>query len=349
MDVAGQRRYPAWAKLATVAVILLAVAMAFLWWRQSSRYPGTDDATIDADIVHVASPVSGRVVRIAVQENQAVRKGDLLFQIDPAPYQTGVAQAEAELNLARAALESQRRQVATQQSAAVIATAQLPRAEANRALAARTVVRLRPLAAKGYVPRQQLDQAEVALQNADTSVREAREQQAAAATAVGTTEGSVAGVQARVAALEQARRLLANTTVQAPQNGRVVGLSVAAGEIVAPSQSLFTLVASDAWFATGNFRETELGRIRPGQCATVYSMIDRSHPIAATVDGIGSGVLNTDSLDLPRSAPYVQRSMNWVRVAQRFPVRLRLRNPPPELVRLGASAVVEIGHGRACR
>ena len=349
MEVEGQRRYAPWAKLVAVAIVLGALVMIILWWQRASAYPGTDDATIDADVVHVASSVSGRIVRIAVRENQAVRKGDLLFQIDPAPYQSGVAQAEAELKLARASLDTQQRQVATQRSAAAVAAEQVSRSAANRALAARTVVRLRPLAAKGYVPRQQLDQAEVALYNADTSLREAREQQLAATTAVGNVAGSSAAIEAREAALQLARRSLANTTVRAPQNGRIVGLSVAAGEVVAPSQSLFTLVTSDSWFATGNFRETELARIRIGQCATVYSMIDRSRPIVAAVDGIGSGVLSTDSLNVPRAVPYVQRSMNWVRVAQRFPVRLRLNDPPPALVRLGASAVIEIGHGRACR
>lgn len=349
MQIEGRRRYAPWAKLVAAGIVLVALALAALWWRQASHYPSTDDATIDADVVHVASPVSGRITEIAVSENRRVRKGDLLFQIDPEPYRAALAQAEAQLDLAQAAFETERRTVATQRSGAVIATDQVGRAETNRALAARTVVRLAPLADKGYVPRQEFDQAEVALRNAEASVRQAREQQAAATTAIGTVAGATAVVTERQAALVIARRALADTTVRASQNGYVVGLSVAPGEIVAPSQSLFTLVASDSWFAVGNFRETELGRIQIGDCATVYSMIDRSRPIAAVVDGVGSGVLTTDRLDVPRSAPYVQRSTNWVHVAQRFPVRLRLRNPPPGLVRLGASAVIEIGHGRACR
>ena len=78
-------------------------------------------------------------------------------------------------------------------------------------------------------------------------------------------------------------------------------------------------------------------------------MIDRSQPIKGTVDGIGWGVLDTERVNLPRALPYVERSLNWVRVAQRFPVRVRLQDPPQQLMRLGASAVVEVKHGSACR
>jgi membrane fusion protein, multidrug efflux system len=78
-------------------------------------------------------------------------------------------------------------------------------------------------------------------------------------------------------------------------------------------------------------------------------MIDRAHPLKGIVQGIGTGVLDTDRVNLPRSLPYVERSLNWVRVAQRFPVRVRIEEPPPLLMRLGASAVIEVKHGRACR
>lgn len=349
MEVEGRRRYAPWARLVALAVIAAAVAVFLFVWHRSADYPSTDNATIDADVVHVAPAVGGRIIRIAVEENGEVRKGRLMFQIDPVPHQATVAQAEAELALARASLETQRRTVSTQQSAATVASEQIRRAEANRALAARTVDRLRPLVAQGYVPRQQLDQAETQLRDADTSLREAREHRDAAVTAVDTIAGTTAAVQAREAALVLARRALQDTTVLAPQNGRIVGLSVKEGEMVAPQQSLFTLVTSDHWFAIGNFRETVLKRIHVGDCATVYSMIDRTRPVRARVDGIGSGVLDDERVNVPRSVPFVERSLNWVRVAQRFPVRLRLENPPPALMRLGASAVIEVGRGAACR
>jgi multidrug efflux system membrane fusion protein len=119
--------------------------------------------------------------------------------------------------------------------------------------------------------------------------------------------------------------------------------------MVAPAQALFTLVNTEDWFAVANLRETDLKSIAVGDCATVYSMVDRGTPIKGVVQGIGWGVLADDKIDLPRSVPYVQPSLNWVRVAHRFPVRIRLESPAQELMRLGASANVEIRHGSSCR
>ena len=144
--------------------------------RRTANLPSTDDASIDADVVHVAAAVGGRIVDLPVAENGRVVKGDLLFQIDPAPYRLAVDQARADLALAEAALATQRRAVATQQSAATVAADQVQRATTNLDLATRTVERLRPLAAKGYVPAQQLDTAVTAERDAETSLSQAREQ-----------------------------------------------------------------------------------------------------------------------------------------------------------------------------
>jgi multidrug efflux system membrane fusion protein len=335
---------------AVISLLIIAAAVSagvYAVERRAVR-PETDDATIDADVVHVASPVGGKIIDIPVAENMQIAKGALLFQIDPTPYRLIVAQAQADLHLAEASLGTQGRFVSTQRSVAVVATDQIRRAKANLELATRTADRLRPLAAQGYVPTQQLDQAETAERDATTSLLQEQERQKAAVQAIDTVAGATATVEARKAALAVAQRNLEDTTVRAIHDGRVVGLTVSTGEVIAPSQSLFTLVNSDEWFAVANFREYELKAIAVGDCATVYAMIDRRRPIRAIVQGIGSGVLDTDRVNVPRSVPYVERELNWVRVAQRFPVRLRLISPPQTLMRLGASAVVEIKHGAAC-
>jgi multidrug efflux system membrane fusion protein len=327
----------------------LAIATGTYAWRRSTSYPSTDDASIDADVVHVAAAVSGRIINIAVTENSAVSKGDLLFQIDPLPYQLAVAQAEAELGLAEGELDTRRRVLSTERSNAAIARQQAVRARSNGDLASRTVDRLGPLASHGFVPTQQFDQAEVLKHDAAASLKQAQEQESAAEQAIGTEMAALAAVRARKAALGIAQRALDDTTVRAPNNGHVVGLSVLSGEMVIPSQSIFTLIDSDSWYAVGNFRETDLKAIAIGECATAYSMIDRRQAIKGTVEGIGWGVLDQERINLPRSVPYVQRSLNWVRVAQRFPVRIRLASPPQQLMRQGASAVIEIGRGAGCR
>jgi multidrug efflux system membrane fusion protein len=278
-----------------------------------------------------------------------VRQGALLFQIDPVPYQLAVAQAQADLAVAQAQLGTRRRLVSTQKSNTFVTSDDIRAAQTNLALADRTVERLRPLAAQGYVTQQQLDQAETQARDAATRLAQAQQQHGAAVTAVDTDDAARAEIEARRAALDLARRHLEDTTVRATHDGWVVGLNAATGEMVTPSQSLFTLIDADAWYAVANFRETDLKPVRPGDCATVYSMLDRTRPIAGVVQGIGWGVLDQDRINLPRSVPYVERSLDWVRVAQRFPVRVRLRGAPPQLARLGASAVVEIKHGAACR
>ncbi len=335
-------------KLISIAIMAGGVAMVVYVERRLSEYPYTDDATIDADVVHVAAAVGGRIIELPVTENAKVSKGDLLFRLDPEPYRLAVEQAKANLDVAIGALDTRRRTVATEKSNAMIAAEQVKRAQTNFQLASRTTERLRPLADRSFVPTQQFDQAETAQRDAATSVRQAQEQETAALHAIGTEEAAVAAVEANKAALGIARRALDDTVVRAWHDGRVVGLSVLAGEMVIPSQSLFTLISTEEWYAVANFRETDLRAISVGNCATVFSMIDRRKPIKGVVEGVGWGVLDTDRVNLPRSVPYVQRSMNWVRVAQRFPVRIRLQQPPEQFVRLGASAVVEIKHGDAC-
>ena len=343
------RRFTSRGSVIALATIALAVIVAL--WSASwvSRHPSSSDASIDADVVHVAAAVGGRIIEIRVRENSPVRRGDLLFQIDPLPYQLLVSQAQADLALAEAQLDTQRRYVSTQQSNATIARDQTTTAKTNYELATRTAERLRPLTAKGYVPHQQLDQADVTARDAATRLQQAQVQQLAAVQAIDTVQAGESLVAARQAALALAKRNLEDTTVRATHDGLVVGLVVSSGEFVIPGQSLFTLINTEEWFASANLRETDLAAVHTGDCVTVYSMIDRRLAIRGVVDSIGWGVMDQDRINLPRSVPYVERSLNWVRVAQRFPVRIRLESPPPRVMRLGASAVVEVKHGRQCR
>lgn len=348
MQAAGKDHHAMRYKLAAVGVMMLALVVAIIALRRSHTLPSSDKATIDADVVHVAAAVGGRVLEIRVAENMRVHKGDLLYQIDAVPYRLAVAQAQADLKVAQAQLETKRRVLATQRSGATIAADQTRNAESNYALSKRTTERLRPLAEQGYVPRQQFDQAQVSERDHATALQQSREQAMAARAAIDTEEAAEAGVQARQAALAIAQRQLDDTTVRAPHDGLVAGLMVSAGEFVAPGQTLFTLINTEEWFAVANFRETALKHIAPGDCATVYSLIDGGQPIKGVVQGIGWGVLDPARINLPRSVPYVENSLGWVHVAQRFPVRIRLEAAPALLMRLGASATVEVRHGAAC-
>jgi membrane fusion protein, multidrug efflux system len=325
VETAGKTRTKSRGRLISISVIVFAVALALYTLHESDTHPTSSDSSIDADVVHVAAAVGGRVTELSVVENMRIAEGSLLFQIDALPYRLAVEQSAAELDIAK--------------SNAAVAVDQTKSAQENHDLATRTLRRLRPLAASGYAPQQQLDQAQVSEKDTATKFIQAQEAQASAD----------ATVRARGAALALAQRQLDDTTVRATHNGLVVGLTVSTGEFVTPAQALFTLINTDEWFAVANFRETDLSSISVGDCATVFSMLDRKVPIKGIVQGIGWGVVDQDRVNVPRSVPYVERSLNWVRVAQRFPVRVRLEQPPQELMRLGASAVVEIKHGAACR
>jgi membrane fusion protein, multidrug efflux system len=198
MKAAGKRKSsrPV-GKLISLSIIAVAVGIAIYVERRNTVFPWTDAVTIDADVVHVAAAVGGRIVDIPVSENILVSKGDLLFQIDPVPYRLAVAQAESDLAIAEAALETQQRVLSTQRSAAKVAAEQVQRAATNLELAKRTVERLTPLAAKGYVPTQQLDQAQTAQNDAETSLQQAHVQEAAAIAAIDTDAAAKATIRAR--------------------------------------------------------------------------------------------------------------------------------------------------------
>ncbi|WP_050874602.1 multidrug transporter subunit MdtN [Yersinia frederiksenii] len=329
-------------------IIFAAVILGWLSVRQTTLNPLSEDAELGASVVHVSSSVPGRIVSINVEENSKVRRGDLLFSIEPDLYRLQVEQAQAELKMAEAARDTQQRTVVAEQSNAAITNEQIVRAKANLKLATQTLARLQPLLPKGYVTAQQVDDAATAKHDAEVSLKQALKQSFAAEALVSSTAASEALVAARRSALAIAERELANTQIRAAHDGRVVGLTVSVGEFVAPDQAIFTLINTEHWHASAFFRETELKNIKVGDCATVYAMADRQRPIQGRGEGIGWGVSSEDMLNIPRGLPYVPKSLNWVRVVQRFPVRISLEKPPEDLMRVGATAVVIVRNDDGC-
>lgn len=334
----------------TVSLLVLLGAVVFGWryFRHADLNPLSQDAVFTADVVNISTAVPGRISAFGVVENGAVQKGALLLSLDPTSYRLQVAQAHADLEIAEAAYADRQRAVAASQSNAVIAREQVSRARSNLDLATQTLARLEALRPKGYVSAQQVDDAATAKRDAEISLKQALEQQAAADVLVSDAAAAKALVDARRAALALAERALADTEVRAPFDGRVVGLATGAGEFVLPGQSIFTLIDTEAWFASAGFLETELPGIAVGNCATVYALADRTRPIRGRVEGIGWGVTSEEVINLPRKMPIVPKTLDWVRIAQRFPVRIRLFDPPTSLMRIGASATATVHHGSSC-
>jgi membrane fusion protein, multidrug efflux system len=323
--------------LAFAAVIL---SIALTTWRLDVR-PRTDDAYVQADVVHMAPDVSGRIVELDVRDNQAVHRGEVLFRIDPVPYRLRVDQARATVHSLEGKLAVTADQVAAQTSTADTANRGIASAEAQLTLAASTLARMEPLLPRGYVTAEQVDQARTARRTAEIGVQQARLQAQSARQAISSTEPVAGELEAARATLALAERDLRLTDVISPCDGRITALDIAEGEFAVTGKPVFTIIDTEHWYAIGNFRETDLSGIRPGQRALVYVMQAPRVPVQGVVDSIGSGVAPDEGATF-LGLPHVPRSLNWVRIAQRFPVRILLDNPPPTLMRIGASAAIVI-------
>lgn len=331
------------------AIFVLTAVMVFLVWSEGQAHPRSDVAEIDAPVAQISSNVPGRIISIAVSNNDMVKKGDILFQIDPEPYRLRLEQAQAELRATQSEVAQGQRNIATEQSNAEVAQRQIARAQFNADLAKQTLDRLEPLLEPGFVTAQQVDQARTAYNDSLVTLDQALQQSQGASQVIGTLDTRQAQVDVALATVGLAERDLANTTVRALFDGIVTGLTMPAGEYVVTGQPVFAMIDTSRWEAISFFRETELSNLSVGDPVEVFVMADMSTPLHGTISALGSGVRSTDAATI-LGLPVVSNSLNWVKVARRFPVYVELHDPPANLMRVGASAVVVVkgaaGRGR---
>ncbi len=323
-----------------LALLAAAVAVVLVVNRLELR-PRTDDGYLTADIVHLAPDVSGRIIRLDVANNRTVRTGDELFAIDPEPFRYARDAASAKLVSLQAQLEIQTRQVASENDRAAAARTVVQSNAATLALARSTLGRLAPLGGQGFVTHEQVDQARTNVQTAVAGLASSRSEAEAAQQAVTDTAPLLAEIKEAEADLASAERNLRLTVVRAPCDGQITALGIAAGEYATTGQPVFTIIDTDHWFAVGNFRETNLAGLRPGQRATVWVLGFGAQAVSGHVDSLNGGVV-PDEGAVSNGLPDVPRSLEWVRIAQRFPVRVLLDHPPPDLMRIGATASIMI-------
>ena len=329
-------------KLPALLLALLAlVVLIFVIWRVDSK-PATDDAYVSADTIDVVPEVSGRIVELAVVDNQQVKQGDLLFRIDPRPYEASLAKAEASL----AALDKQimltQRSVDAQKFAASSVEATVGKARAAAKQASDTLKRTEPLLAQGFVSAEDVDRARTAQRASEADLNAVLLQAQQAASAVSGVDALVAQRVAVQADIALTKLHLEMATVRAPFDGRVVSLKTSIGQFASAMKPIFTLIDTRHWYVIANFRETELKNIHAGTPATLRLMSDSGKTFSGKVDSIGFGVLPDDGGIVLGGLPRVSRSINWVRVAQRFPVKIMVDKPDAELFRIGASAVASL-------
>jgi len=337
MTTAGNEKKKTWPAIVLV-LVMLALLVLVVWL--VDRTPRTDDAYVYADAIDVVPEVNGRIVELAVRDNQAVRQGDLLFQIDPRPYQDALTRAKASLVELDQQIMLHQRTVNAQQFNAQSVKAAVERARAAATQAADTLRRTEPLLPQGYVSAEDVDRARTAQRSAQAELNATQLQAQQAAAAVSGVDALVAQRAVVLAEIALAELHLEFATVRAPFDGRVAALKTSTGQYASALKPIFTLIDTRSWYVVANFRETELKGIRAGTPATVYLLSDTGQRFRGTVDSISYGVAPEEGgLALPGGLPRIQRTLNWVHVSQRFPVKIRIENPNPELFRVGTSAV----------
>jgi membrane fusion protein, multidrug efflux system len=321
-------------KFIGLAVVAIALGIGlFWWWENGKTYPSTDDAYLSANLLTITSQVGGQVASVAVTENSHVAEGETLFTLDPASLQAAVDIAQAQFDLATQNAGAAGSNVAAAQARLAQATAALREVQTEFDRAER-------LFGLGDVSRAALDQAATARDQAEATVAAANAALDAARDQLGATGEQNAGVRAALGQLTLARLNLEHANVTAPASGWVANISLRPGQVVAAGQPLFSLVEDGAWWVDGNFKETDIDRIRPGQPVSLSIDMYPGSVLSGTVESIGAGSGAVFSL-----LPAENATGNWVKVTQRFPIRIALEALPtdPALqLRVGASVVATV-------
>jgi multidrug efflux system membrane fusion protein len=332
-------------RVIAATVIALAVLLGILVLRRLDARPRTTDAIVTANTIQIAPEIVGRIATLNVKDDAVVRKGDVLFVIEPEQYELNLAQAVAQVHALEAEIGLTGRRVSSERSGVEVARAQVGAARARLEEATQTLQRLEPLLPERYVTPQQVDLARTAKAVAESQLEGARSATRERRQSVGDTNALVAQLEGARALVGRAERDLRNTVVRAAFDGRIVGVTTSVGQLVDPVRPLFTLIDTSQWYIVADFRETELDRIRPGERVTAYVMTSPKVSLRGVVESIGSAVAQSENLRIA-GVQYVARDLNWVHIAQRFPVRIGLEHPPEELMRIGASAVAVVHHDR---
>jgi len=387
-------------RILSVFIMASVIVLGLLVIHDANNYPRTDDSEVLANFIGIAPQVEGPLIRLNVQDNQLVKKGDLLFEIDERPYLYTLERAISEQATLEGQISDERRKIAAMVSAVSVAEANIhsteasvsrwaaavdqakadveageeavSRVKAEWTYANNNLHRIEPLLVKQFVTVDQVDRARTSevvqaqslkqaqsqllqtqatlkstlaqQQRSQAMLTQSRAQHEQSRNTVTTLEPLINQRGAKTSAIKTARYNHNNCRVFAPFDARVTNLTISEGAYAHVGQQVFTLIDTRTWWAVANFREGQLEHIAPGMRADVYVLSRPNVRFSGVVDSLGFGV--TPDADVVgrfgEGLPDVQRTLNWVHLASRFPVRVRVENPSQDLLRVSESAVVVI-------
>ncbi len=288
----------------------------------------SNDSYVSANVINIASLVSGPVTKLYIKENQKVKKGDKLIEIDPFPYLYAMHQAKAKLNIAKVNYENEK-------LAIIKAEQQLKQSQIKLSLSQDHYNRYQKLQLKGDMAKIVIVSLEDKMKEESAAIEVAEQNLKMAQTNLDENQ-----ILAAKAELDQANYLLNHTTLIAPEDGYITNFNLRIGQYINIGVGLFALIESKQWWVETRYRETAIRLIKPGDKAKIMIDMYPGKVFHGHVKSIGWGINRVQKGNVADSTlQYMEATEDWIRIAQRFPVRIYIDDLTDEYpLRVGASA-----------
>jgi multidrug resistance efflux pump len=352
--------------LTGVVVVIAVAALLFKYWDYVAN-PWTRDGRVRADVIQIASRVTAPIVELPIEDNQFVRAGDVLFRLDPRTFELAQAQAQANLEVTRYEVDAMSPNVTSAEASVRAAQASVAQAEASVAEARAQLEqnkadyeRQQELLPRHASSKKAVESAKASYEVSKGKLKGAEAGLEAARATLSQTEAGVVGARANLGApgdanarlklaetqIHQATLNLEFATVTAPVDGYVTSLNLRLGDQVVANRPVLALVDVNSYWVHGFFKETVIANIKPGDRAVVTLMTYPDTPLEGRVESLGWGIAQSDGAPSTDLLPSVAPTFEWIRLAQRIPVRIQLSDVPEDVqLRVGSTCSVLVTTG----